>query len=87
MFGTGVDEAMKRLLPVKEEKEGGQKEEGDDDLSEGCYSVSAYDGDEEGRREKLLRRRIERQEQEEEEEERRRRWRSPPSMDRHYRQR
>ena len=37
-----------------EKEEGGQKEEEDDDLLEGCYSVSAYDGDEEGRREKLL---------------------------------
>ena len=24
MFATGVDKAMKRLLPVKEEKEGGE---------------------------------------------------------------
>ena len=58
----------------------------DDDLLEGCYSVSAYDGDEEGRRERQAKRRTERLEEEEKEEERRR-WRSPPNMDRHYRQR
>ena len=55
----------------------------DDDLLEGCYSVSAYDGDEEVRQEKQQSRRTEREEEDEE----RRRWRSPPNMGRHYRQR
>ena len=81
--GRGREERRRR----EDRRRRRDEDEEDDDLLEGCYSVSAYDGDEEGRREKLLRRRIERQEQEDEEEERRRRWRSPPSMDKHYRQR
>ena len=77
--GRGRDERRRR----EDRRRRRDDDDEDDDLLEGCYSVSAYDGDEEGRRERQAKRRIEREEEEEE----RRRWRSPPNMDRHYRQR
>ena len=48
--GRGREERRRR----EDRRRRRDEDEEDDDLLEGCYSVSAYDGDEEGRREKLL---------------------------------